>query len=98
MALQGLRIFGSNATATEILFFLVSCGIIAMSCSTSYTNDLRDIIDDSISYDWAYEIGWTSVVIALFVSIISSIDLFMSAKDAGNPTISFKVTVFDDDI
>ena len=69
-----------------------------MSCSTSYTNDLRDIIDDSISYDWAYEIGWTSVVIALFVSIISSIDLFMSAKDAGNPTISFKVTVFDDDI
>ena len=77
----------SKHTATLILLFLVSCGIIAMNCSTSYTNDLCDIIAASFSYDWAYEIGWISVAIALFGSIISSIDLIMSERDAGNPTI-----------
>lgn len=87
VALQGHYGFGPTTTTTETLLFLVSCGIIAMSCSTSYTNDLRDVIVVSFSYDWAYEIGWISVAIALFGSIISSIDLIMSERDAGNPTI-----------
>ena len=63
-----------------------------MSCNTSYTNDLRDrvISNVSISYGWTYGIGWASVGIALAGSIASTIGLFLSAGDAGNPTISFK--------
>ena len=95
VALQGHYGFGSTTTTTtEILLFLVSCGIIAMSCSTSYTNDLRDIIVVSFSYDWAYEIGWTYAAVAIFGSIISSTDLFMLARHAGNPTMSFKSDSF----
>ena len=65
-----------------------------MSRSTSYANDLCDIIVVSFSYDWAYGIGWTSAVVALFGSNISSIDLLMLARDAGNPTMSFKSDSF----
>ena len=100
VALQGHYGFGSTATTTttttttEILLILVSCGIIAMSWSTSYTNDLRDVIVVSFSYDWAYEIGWTYAAVAIFGSIISSTDLFMLARHAGNPTMSFKSDSF----
>ena len=94
VALQGHYGFGPTTTTTETLLFLVSCGIIAMSCSTSYTNDLRDIIVVSFSYDWAYEIGWTYAAVAIFGSIISSTDLFMLARHAGNPTMSFKSDSF----
>lgn len=61
-----------------------------MSCSTSYTNDLRDITNESISYGWTYGIGWASVGISVSGSIISSIGLFLSTRDAGNANMSFK--------
>lgn len=68
--------------------------MIAMSCYTSYGYDLSDVLyeicREDYSFSWAYGIGWTSVVIALFGSIISTIVLFMSQRDAANPNMSLE--------
>ena len=61
-----------------------------MSCYTSHTDDLRDITSGSISYGRVYGVKWASVDIALLASMISSITLFTSARDAGSQTMSFK--------
>ena len=92
--------------AIEILLFLVGCNIIAMSCYTSYSNEVRDqftnllkiILDrlgrysgSSFSFSWAYGLGWASAGVALVGTIISSFGLFMSSEDTGNPTMTFKL-------
>lgn len=97
--------FRSTATDIEILLFLVGCSVIAMSCYTSYSNELRDqtikILQQSISigsrqsdclssYGWTCGFGWASAGIALVGTVISSIGLFMSQNDTGNPTMTFK--------
>ena len=92
--------------AIEILLFSVGCSIIAMSCYTSYSNEVRDeftnqlktILDtltrysgSSLSFSWAYGLGWASTGVALVGTIISSFGLFMSSEDTGNPAMTFKL-------
>ena len=42
------------------------------------------------SFSWAYGLGWTSTVVALVGTIISSFSLFISSNNTGNPTMTFK--------
>ena len=64
-----------------------------MSCYTSYGNNLRDKFDEfsrSLSYGWAYGLGWASVGITLLGSLVSSVAVFISPRDVEHPTMSFK--------
>ena len=87
-----------------MFLLLVGCSIIAMSCYTSYSNEARDQFkmlleqnlrkadirsEFSISFSWAYGLGWASTLPALVGTIISSFALFVS-NDTGNPAITFK--------
>lgn len=88
---------GFNANKINYLLLLVSCGIISLSCGTSLLNELHDYnkhVDlfhsGPYSYTWSYRIGWASVAVTLIGSIISSIDIYLSPKDAENPVMSFK--------
>ena len=70
--------------------FLVSSGITAMSCYTSYSYDLREKLKGTRYhhfYGWTYGFGWASVGIALIGSLVSVIDLFKLPRDVENPAI-----------
>ena len=97
--------FEFQPTEIDIKNFLLSvgCSIIAMSCYTSYSNEVRDPFDKiaegvvgtrngfSFSLSWAYGLGWASAGVALVGTIVSSFGLFISTKDTGNPTMRFKL-------
>ena len=69
------------------------CGIISMSCYTSFYNEASDgceIRGECFSYGWAYGFGWAATSISLVGAIVSLVGLFISPTQYGGSTTNFK--------
>ena len=90
--------FGLTAIDSDIILFLVICGIIAMSCIMSLVKELYDYVAKdhafSFSYSWCFGIAWASVAVALIGSIISTIGLFKSPRETNAPVPNAPITSF----
>ena len=72
-----------------------------MSCNMSLVKELRDYVEKrrvfsrgSFSYSWCFGIAWASVAVALIGSIISTIALFKSPREANAPVANAPITSF----